>query len=467
MKSNKLIASLLVSTVFMLGAVLASLSVAQAQTLPCSVTITSPATNSTISGTVLISVTTSCAPGTPSTFYRLYVGGKNFQFSGASYELDTTTMPNGPSGLVVIAWDSTGLVKEGVSPSVPITIANGVPTPTPTAVPTPTPNGLPCTVTITSPAINSIVSGIVPVSITNSCQAGTPGVFDRVYVAGTTFQVSGGTYNWDTRTIPNGIQGMTAIAWNNSTGTIKEGVSSSTTITVSNVVGTPTFTPKPSPTLRPTASATAKPTASPTPTALPTLAPTRPPTTAPTSTPTLAATRAPTIAPTGAPTVAPTPGANGLPCTVTITSPASNSTISGTVPVFITNLCQPGTPGVFDRVYVSSTTFDFATNPYSWDTTTIPDGTYGMVAIAWDPTGLIKEGVSANVTITIANGGVTTPTPGGSGSSVPTPTQTPAPVAKASVTGNFAATLATGYKEVFGGVGLPFTSTQTQMSGIM
>src|SRR5580692_6547606 len=115
MKSNKLIASLLVSTVFMLGAVLASLSVAQAQTLPCSVTITSPATNSTISGTVLISVTTSCAPGTPSTFYRLYVGGKNFQFSGASYELDTTTMPNGPSGLVVIAWDSTGLSRK-VSP---------------------------------------------------------------------------------------------------------------------------------------------------------------------------------------------------------------------------------------------------------------------------------------------------------------------------------------------------------------
>jgi hypothetical protein len=114
---------------------------------------------------------------------------------------------------------------------------------------------------------------------------------------------------------------------------------------------------------------------------------------------------------------------------------------------------------------VSNTTFQFDTNPYSWDTTTLPDGTYGMVAIAWDPTGLVKEGVSANVTIMIANGTTTTPTPTPalSVSSAPTPTQTPAPSAGASVTGNFAATVATGYREVFGGVGLPFTSTQEQM----
>ena len=113
---------------------------------------------------------------------------------------------------VVIAWDGTGLVKEGVSPLIPIRIANQIATPTPSAVPTPALSGLPCTVTITSPANNTIVSGIVPVSIANSCQAGTPGVFDRVYVAGITFQVSGGTYNWDTRTVPNGIQGMSAVA---------------------------------------------------------------------------------------------------------------------------------------------------------------------------------------------------------------------------------------------------------------
>ena len=132
MKFNKLLALLLVSTLFILGAVVASLaSAAQAQTLPCTVTITSPATNSTISGTALISVTTSCAPGTPDIFYRVYVGRSTFQFTGASYEWNTTATPNGPSDLGVIAWNGTGLVKEGVSPVIPITIANGVATPTP------------------------------------------------------------------------------------------------------------------------------------------------------------------------------------------------------------------------------------------------------------------------------------------------------------------------------------------------
>ena len=64
----------------------------------------------------------------------------------------------------------------------------------------------------------------------------------------------------------------------------------------------------------------------------------------------------------------------------------------------------------------------------------------------------------------IANGTTKTPTPTPalSVSSAPTPTQTPAH-RPTSVTGNFAATVATGYREVFGGVGLPFTSTQEQM----
>jgi hypothetical protein len=100
MTFNKFTALLLANTLFILGGVVASLaSGAQAQTLPYTVTVTSPVSNSTISGTVPILVTRSCASDTPGTFYRVYVGGTTFQFSGASYEWDTTAMPNGPSGL--------------------------------------------------------------------------------------------------------------------------------------------------------------------------------------------------------------------------------------------------------------------------------------------------------------------------------------------------------------------------------
>jgi hypothetical protein len=123
------------------------------------------------------------------------------------------------------------------------------------------------------------------------------------------------------------------------------------------------------------------------------------------------------------PVLAATASAQPLPCQVTIAAPANNSTVSGTVAVSIDNSCT-GNLSVFDRVYVFNTgTFQFSSSPYFWDTTSIPNGTYTIVAIAWDPTGLIEEGISADVSLTIANGAAATqPTP-----TPAKPTPTPAP----------------------------------------
>jgi hypothetical protein len=135
MKQITKCAALLVAIApILVGCVVALLaSGAQAQVLPCTVTITAPTNNATLSGTVPVSITETCQPGTPSTFYRVYVAGTTFQFGGGTYEWDTTTVPNGASGMGAIAWDATGLIKEGETSGINITIANGVATPIPTA----------------------------------------------------------------------------------------------------------------------------------------------------------------------------------------------------------------------------------------------------------------------------------------------------------------------------------------------
>jgi hypothetical protein len=125
---------------------------AHPQSLPCTVTITAPANNATVSGTVLVSIAETCQPGTPGTFYRVYVGGITFQFVGPTYEWDTTNVPDGATGMTAIAWGPTGLIKEGET-SINITIANGVATSTPTVNVTTTPVATPTPM----PVIGSVI----------------------------------------------------------------------------------------------------------------------------------------------------------------------------------------------------------------------------------------------------------------------------------------------------------------------
>ena len=101
----------------------------------CAPVITTPADGSTLSGTVMFTIS-----GCPSAaFSRLYLGNATFDLGPTGGAVDTTPVPNGQAYATIIEWDSTGTVNEGTSPTISVTIANGVATPTPSLAPTATP----------------------------------------------------------------------------------------------------------------------------------------------------------------------------------------------------------------------------------------------------------------------------------------------------------------------------------------
>ena len=98
-------------------------------------------------------------------------------------------------------------------------------------------------------------------------------------------------------------------------------------------------------------------------------------------------------------------------CNPTLTAPRADATLSGTTTVVVSTA---GCSGGFARLYFGSTTFDGDGN-FSIDTTSIPNGSYLLGAIYWDPTGLIKEGNAAAVPVTVKNVGGPTPVGNGGG----------------------------------------------------
>lgn len=232
---------------------LLSAATVMAQTPSCAVTITSPAPNTTVSGTVTVGVTDACTAGSFS-FNRLYVGtvptpptlpcpspGECVQFPAGSeaVQWNTSALPNGVYYLNVGVWNSTGLVKEGgTSQGIEVTIANGASVPTATPQPTPAPDPSGCSVAIASPTSGASLSGTATVSLTESCAVA---VFNRLYVGNSTFQFTGTTFAFDTTTQPDGPTGLALIAWD-STGTIREATSAPVSVTIANGTTSPTPT---------------------------------------------------------------------------------------------------------------------------------------------------------------------------------------------------------------------------------
>lgn len=88
--------------------------------------------------------------------------------------------------------------------------------------------------------------------------------------------------------------------------------------------------------------------------------------------------------------------------TVSITSPASSSTLKGSVAVQVAAADNVGVAKVELRMngalFATSTTAPFS---FSWDTTTTPDGTYSLEATDYDAAG--NTGTSGSVAVKIAN----------------------------------------------------------------
>jgi hypothetical protein len=102
-------------------------------------------------------------------------------------------------------------------------------------------------------------------------------------------------------------------------------------------------------------------------------------------------------------------GPDTTPPTVTVTAPASGTTVSGTVTVSATASDNVGVVGVQFKLAGVNLGAEDTTAPYAttWDTTTATAGTHTLTAVARDAAG--NTTISAPVTVTVGSGG---PPPG-------------------------------------------------------
>jgi Big-like domain-containing protein/carbohydrate esterase-like protein len=105
------------------------------------------------------------------------------------------------------------------------------------------------------------------------------------------------------------------------------------------------------------------------------------------------------------------PPADSTPPTVTITSPASGSTISGTINVTANASDNQGVAGVQFQLDGVNGGAEDGTAPYSvtWDTTATPNGTHTLTAVARDAAG--NRTTSSPVTVTVSNNAPPPPPP--------------------------------------------------------
>ncbi|MDD2272133.1 MAG: Ig-like domain-containing protein [Desulfuromonadaceae bacterium] len=284
--------------------------VSVAEAVAPTVSITSPAANSTISGTVSVNATATDNVGVTKVEY--YLNGTLKTTDTASpyvYSLDTTSLASGTYTLMAKAYDAAGNV--GQSSNVSVTVVNDTTAPT---------------VSVTAPANNATIGGTTTITASASDNVGVSKVeFYRSGVLLTATNVAPYLYSWNTTTIANGSYTLVAKAYDNS-GNVAQ--SANVIVTVNN-----------------------------------------------------------TVADTTAPSVA-------------VTAPSSNATVSGTVAV---------TASASDNVAVSKVEFyvngalqatDSASPfSYSWNTTLVSNGTYSIVAKAYDAAGNIGQSAAISAAV--------------------------------------------------------------------
>ena len=295
--------------------------VSVAEATPPTVSITAPATNSTISGTV--SVTASASDNVGVSKVEFYLNGvlKTTDTSTPYlYSLNTATLTSGTYTLMAKAYDAAGNV--GQSSTVSVSVVNDTTAPI---------------VSLTSPANNATVSGTTTMVASASDNVGVSKV--EFYRSGTLLyatNVAPFSYAWNTTTVTNGSYTMTAKAYDN-TGNVT--TSANVLVTVSNVVADVT-----------------------------------------------------------APTVS-------------LTAPVNGAIVSGTVTVAATASDDVGVSKVEFYLNNVLTATDTATPfTYSWNTATVANGTYSLMAKAYDAAGNTTSSSAASVTVKNSVVDITAPT---------------------------------------------------------
>lgn len=185
------------------AAVAAAAAATVADTSAPSVSITSPAGGSTVSGTALVDVNASDNVGV--TRVELRVNGVTVATDTSApfqFGWNTTTLTNGAASLVAHAFDAAGNTK--ASTAVSVSVANGVAADT-----------TPPTVAIANPANGSVVSGTVQVGVSASDNLGAAALRQSLYVNGTLVSSATGgslSYGWNTRKLKGGTHTLRATA---------------------------------------------------------------------------------------------------------------------------------------------------------------------------------------------------------------------------------------------------------------
>ena len=193
-------------------------------TTPPTVSMTSPANGSTVSGSVTVSANASDNVGVAGVQFQLDGANLGAEDTTAPYSIswDTTASANGSHSLTAVARDAAG--NKTTSSPVSVTVSNSSGDTTPP------------TVSMTAPANGSTVSGSVTVSANAS---------DNVAVAGVQFQLDGAnlgaedttapySITWDSTAVANGTHTLDAVARDSSGNRTTSG---SVTVTVSNSSG--------------------------------------------------------------------------------------------------------------------------------------------------------------------------------------------------------------------------------------
>jgi len=312
-----------ISAFFFLAAVLPlGLTTANAaDRKPPAVTITAPVSGATVFGTITVTASASDNRG---------VAGVQFKYNGVnlgaedttapySVSADTTTVPNGSYALTAVARDAAG--SRTTSAPVTVTVANAPP-----------PDTTSPTVGLTSPGTGATVFGTITMTASASDNVGVVGVQFKYNGINLGAEDATAPYSVsvDTTTLSNGSHILTAVA-RDAAGNLA--TSAPVTVTVSNA-----------------------------------------------------------------------PPPDTTPPTVGISSPAPGSIVGGTIIVAASASDNVGVGGVQFKYNGINLGAEDTTAPYSVsaDTTTVPNGSYTLTAVARDAAGNLAT--SALVTISVSNG---------------------------------------------------------------
>lgn len=188
----------------------ASTSKGQTHNTPPSISITSPASGASISGTVTVSANATDSAGVVSVQFRVDGSNVGSAITAApySYSLNTTTLSNGNHTLTATAIDTNDL--SATSAGVTFAVKN---------------TSAPLAVSITSPASGATVSGTITVSANATDSATVTSVQFRVdgNNAGAADTVAPYNLSLNTTTLSNGNHTLTAVATDSSNKTATSG----------------------------------------------------------------------------------------------------------------------------------------------------------------------------------------------------------------------------------------------------